>query len=41
MAPLVDAMRTHDKDLAQSMQAMEDDGISMMCPMDSHMHNHQ
>ena len=38
MDQLLDRMRTHDEHLAHAMQAMQDDGISMMCPMNSHMH---
>lgn len=38
MAHVMDSMRMHDEDLDDAMQAMEDDGMSMMCPMNSHMH---
>lgn len=38
MAHVMDSMRMHDQDLGDAMQAMEDDGMSMMCPMNSHMH---
>ena len=35
---LVDSMEHHDDELAHAMQTMQDDGMSMMCPMGSHMH---
>lgn len=38
MGQALDQMRLHDGALASAMQAMEDAGISMMCPMSSHMH---
>jgi hypothetical protein len=38
MNGLLDRMWMHDGDLAHAMQAMEDRGMSMMCPMGSHMH---
>jgi hypothetical protein len=38
MGQALDQMRMHDGALAGAMQAMEDAGISMMCPMSSHMH---
>lgn len=38
MDQLLDRMRMHDGALADAMQAMEDEGMSMMCPMNSHMH---
>jgi hypothetical protein len=38
MGPILERMRMHDGSLAHAMQAMEEAGISMMCPMSSHMH---
>ena len=38
MEPLLDRMRMHDEEITWAMQAMEDEGFSMMCQMASHMH---
>lgn len=38
MNRILERMRQHDGEISHAMQAMEDDGMSMMCPMDSHMH---
>ena len=38
MDGIVGRMRMHDDELGVAMQAMEDEGMSMMCSMTSHMH---
>ena len=40
MDQVLGRMRMHDGALADAMQAMADAGMSMMCPMSSHMHWH-
>jgi hypothetical protein len=39
MESIVAGMHRHDEDLGAAMHAMRDEGMSMMCPMDSHMHH--
>ena len=39
MDELLGGMRMHDESLGSAMQMMADDGMSMMCPMSSHMHH--
>lgn len=36
---LLGRMRQHEGELFEGMQAMQDDGFSMMCPIGSHMHH--
>jgi seryl-tRNA synthetase len=38
MQGLVDSMSIRERSMRSAMQAMADDGFSMMCPMSSHMH---
>ena len=38
MGQILERMRMHDGALTGAMHAMEEAGISMMCPVSSHMH---
>lgn len=38
MVQILGRLQGNDQDIASAMQAMRDDGMSMMCPMASHMH---